>query len=203
MTALVGWSDAAKAQLTGRLVRAAVFFRLDSDPIVRVWGGAGDFLVPVGGPETAAVLYTGMGELAELPVVSQLINGVAERVTFSVSGVFPQLLALAKADAGVIAGAACRLGFCVLDAELQRLSPIAWLWRGEADKVTVGSQPGELGPVCTVTLSVGSLFTRRKRPNLDLYTDAQQRLRSPDDAYCSNVASISQGVTKRFTPREK
>lgn len=42
-----------------------------------------------------------------------------------------------------------------------------------------------------VSLSVGSAFTDRTRPQLGFYTDKDQRRRSPNDAFCSRVASYS------------
>ena len=38
-----------------------------------------------------------------------------------------------------------------------------------------------------VTLSVGSAFTDRSRPQLTFMTPTDQRRRSPDDAFCDRV----------------
>lgn len=192
-----GWSDTAKAQLKRETVHGVLLLRIASDPVVRAWSGVGDFPVPDDLVEEGGATYRGIGEVVGWPAVQQLINGVAERVEFALSGVTAEMLQLARDDAVIVNGATVHLGFCVLDEALQRISPVAWLWEGTADVVT----PARNGDVRSITLSVGSLFTIRKRASLNTWTDAQQRRRSPDDTFCAQVASLSQGTTKRFEPR--
>ena len=202
MPGLDGWSTAAKAQVAGSVVRGVILLRIESLPILRVWSGIGDFAIPADLIETAPATFQGMGELAGLPAVSQLINGQAERADFTVSGVTAETLALATEEAGVVKGAPVNLGYCVLDEAWQILSPVAWLWEGTADVVKTDRPAVADGvPVRSVTISVGSVFTGRRRPRLGFWTDAQQRRRSAYDAFCSYVGSLSRGATKRFKPR--
>lgn len=194
---LDGWSMVAKAQLKAETLRLVLFFRLASDPVVRAWSGVGDFAIPSDLVEPGGAIYRGIGDVVGWPAVQQLINGAAERVEFALSGVTAEILQLARDDAVTVNGATVNLGFCVLDADLQRISPVAWLWEGVADVVT----PSRQGDTRAVTLSVGSLFTIRKRASLNTWTDAQQRKRSATDTFCAGVASLNAGVTKRFQPR--
>lgn len=196
----LGWDIASQAQLAGSLVKPAVLFRMATDPVVRLWGGAGDLELAFDLIEdTDGAVYTGMGELLSLPQVNALVNGLAERVEFQLSGaaVTGEVAAIASTEAADIRGAAVNVGFFVFGPDLQQLSPTAWLWDGLADSLTVSRQPQDDGTAQrTISLSVGSLLTGRQRPNLDYWSDAMQRRRSSDDAYCHLVKTYSAGTTK-------
>lgn len=193
------WSDAALAQLAGGNVRAAIFLRVDVQPTpLRMWAGIGDFAVAADLVETEdGAIYSGMGELMSLPQVSQLINGLAERVEFKVAGTFidARIAQMASEEAGLILRAETNLGFLVLDKDQQVMSPMAWLWSGEADSLMIDRDDGAKGQVIrTLTLSVGSVMTGRRRPTPEYWTDPAQKLRSADDRFCENVAGYNIGT---------
>lgn len=198
----IGWDIAAQAQLAGGQVRPAVLFRMATDPVVRIWAGAGDLAIPSDLIEDVdEAIYTGMGELLNLEAVNALINGLAERREFSLSGaaVTGEVADIAAGEASDIRGAAVNIGFFVFDSALQKLSPTAWLWDGVADTLKVAFQSDAQGNVTrTLTLSVGSVLTGRQRPTLGYFSDADQRRRSADDAYCSLVKTYSTGSTKNW-----
>lgn len=196
---LSDWSDVAKAQLAGAHVRAALLMRVRTEPIMRMWGGVGYVEVPAGGAETDdGAIYSGMGELLGLPVVSQLLNGASERITFSLAGtvVTGELAAIASTSAADVRGAAVSIGFFVMDDDWQRISPVAWPWRGLADMVSVDRATDQGRIIRTISLSVGSLFTGRKRPDTGYWSDPDQRRRSPTDTFCDRVKTYEQGTTK-------
>jgi len=198
----LGWDLVSQAQLAGSLVKPAVLFRMASDPVVRLWGGAGDLeLASDLIEDTDGATYTGLGELLSLPQVNALVNGLAERVEFQLSGaaITGEVAAIASSEAADIRGAAVNVGFFIFGADLQQLSPTAWLWDGVADSLTVARQDGGDGTIQrTISLSVGSLMTGRQRPNLDYWSDAMQRRRSSDDEFCHLVKTYSQGSTKNW-----
>jgi len=173
---------------------AAIFFRLATDPVVRLWAGVGDFELPADLVETTGGTYKGMGELLNVPAVQQLINGLAERLTFQLSGVDATALRLAEEDADEVRGAQVNLGFLRLDSDLQPIFPVRWIWEGEADSVPCAKTDG----VRTIAISVGTNHTDRKRPGFETYTPANQHLRSPTDAGCDFVPLYTQGSTKKW-----
>jgi hypothetical protein len=64
----------------------------------------------------------------------------------------------------------------------------------------VGSQASGKGRTRTVSLSVGTDETGRSRAPIALFTDADQRRRSPTDAFFDHVAGITAGTSRRFGP---
>jgi hypothetical protein len=194
---LPGWDAAAQAQLEKGIVRPVVFFRMATPTPLRLWSGAGPFAVPSDTVEPGGATYEGVGDLVGLPAVQQLINGQADRVQFALSGATAEMLAMADEEAADIRAAEVRLGFCALDAAWQPLAPVVWLWSGEADSIEVQRTAAEGGEVArTMSLSVGSIFTGRRRASPSYYSDAEQRRRSADDRFCERVSIYSAGSTK-------
>lgn len=174
---------------------AGIFFRLATDPVVRLWAGVGDFELGVDTVETEGGTYKGVGVLQDIPAVQQLINGLADRLSFTLSGVTPEVLRLAEEDAAEVRGAQVNLGFVRLDGEtLDPVGSIYWLWEGEADVAPVSRQ----GDVRTIAISVATIHTDRKRPSVDTYSPVVQRRRSPTDAFCDFVPLYNQGSTKKW-----
>lgn len=194
------WSTAAQAQLAGGTVRPAFFLLLKSEPTIRVWSGIGDFALEADNIETEGGEYLGFGELQNLPQLKQLINGQADRVDFTLAGaaVNRDVVRLASEEADSIRNKTLHLGMLVLGADLQPVSPVAWLWHGEADTLTLTRDDSQGQPVRSMTLSAGSMFARRRRPGISFWTDHDQRQRSSDDAFCDRVAIYSAGTTKTW-----
>lgn len=196
----LGWDAAWIRQIEKGQVQAGVFFRLATAPVVRLWAGVGPTVLPDDLVETTdQAEYRGTGELLDLPEISQLINGVAERVNFSITGtaVTGEVAAIASTEAADVRAAVVNIGFCALDEDAQQLSDVAWLWEGEADSLIVDRSPdGETGIARKVSLSVGSVMTGRRRPSPSYFTDPDQRSRSADDRFCDTVKRYEPGTTK-------
>ena len=171
MGGLVGWDAAAQAQLAGGAIRAGIFFRMssgDDNQPIRIWAGDGAFEY---GPDLVETdtdaTYLGFGQLLELDQLSALINGVAERVDFKMSGAWmsASIAELFAYHADEIRQAQVDLGFLILDATGAPISPMAWLWDGTADSITVeranAGSASEPQIIRAITLSVGSLFTEQ------------------------------------------
>jgi len=170
-------------------------FRLEANPPAYVWSGVGPIVI---GGDT----YQGMGEMLNLPDVEQLINGTADRVDFSVSGVDAGTLRLALDDRDTVDGAAVYILSQQLDEFNQLIGSPEYEWEGIADVVSVDSQSDESGNrTRTITLSVGAGDTGRSRSDLTFFTDADQRKRSLTDAFFSHIGGISAGTTRRFGVR--
>lgn len=178
-------------------IRLGVFFRMDWDTgPIRLWLGIGDIKPGINVLDTTGATYNGLGELLGVPAVQQLINGAADRVTFNVSGVNQNTFALASTEAPMVKGQAVAMGIAIFDRRWQLLGAIKWIFRGRADVVNLNWQPGDNGIVRSLELSVGSLFTGRRRRGLSYLTDHDQQTRSPGDRYCERTTLYSNGVDK-------
>lgn len=181
-------------------MRVSPLLRIDSDPPARVWGGVGDLVIPADAIEDAPALYLGGGELVQIPELEQLINGTASRISVTVSGVAPETLRLALEDAPSVKGAAVHIGLVYFDDALQ-ISEVEWLSELRSDALTIDSSPAEEGRTRSITLSIGSDFTDRSKAPIALFTDQDQRRRSPTDAIFDHVSGINAGTSRPFGPR--
>jgi hypothetical protein len=203
---LPGWDSTAKARLAGESVAPAVFFRLDAGAAgpLRYW--LGDFEFPFtadGVVEVANCTYSGLGEIVQdLPALGQLLNGQAEKLEFTLNGVAAEVLALALADKDTIPGAAINIGFCMLDADLQACTPVAWVAALEAQTVRVGRPRADDDPTRTVSLVATTVFSIRQQSQVSYYTPQDQKRRSSDDTFCDRKPLITRGKTRKFGPSD-
>lgn len=192
----VGPIDGATATaLAKRLAKAAVFLRIASDPPCRAWSGIGDYPVPADAVETTNdAIYKGVGLLGPLPRLDALVNGRASRVSFSLSGVSTQVLALADADWLASQNCDVDIGIVALDAGYQPAGDVAWIRHGTADQLTIKRQPSSRG----IALSVGFGNTDRRRAPLNYWTDWEQQRLSPGDLFCQRVPIYDVGTSVRW-----
>lgn len=178
--------------------RIGVFFRLATDPVIRLWLGIGDCEVGINAFDSDVEVYSGLGQLIDVPAVQQLINGVATRVVFHVSGVSADTLALASIEAGAVSQKAVALGIGIFNASWQQAGVPVWLFYGRADFVTLAQQAdgGGGGITRVIELSVGSLFTSRRRRGLSYLTNQDQQQRSPGDNFCNRIPLYAASVNK-------
>lgn len=185
------------------LYREAYIVRIASDPVALLWSGHGDLLVPadhVIGAEDAIAL--GAGELVNIPDFQLLINGLAERLDFTLSGVSEETIRLALEDAPSVAGARVDIGRMDMGPDWQQIAPVEWEATFEARSLTVASNGSGEDRVRSLKLTVAAGDTTRSRAPLAFFTDADQRRRSPDDAIFDHVAGINAGTSRRFGPAQ-
>lgn len=175
-----------------------VFYIATPDPAV-FWSGHGPLLLPADDVVPDPVVIMGAGELVDIPALEQLINGKAQRLEVTMSGVSEETVAIAAEEALSIAGSAVSIGRIEFD-EAWQIVNVEWEWFGEARGLSVSSQQSDQGRSRSITLSVVAGDPSRRRPALAFFTDADQRYDFPDDAVFSNVAGISQGTTRRWGP---
>lgn len=181
-----------QAQIDGHLIRRSVLMHIATTEPVRAWTGIGPFEHPGDAVDVTGGTYLGLGEMQDIPALQQLVNGVASRIDLSLSGVDDRIVALADAEAAEVRSKVVTLGLQFFGADWQPLGDTLWIWDGEADVIRTDtvSNP-DFSRTRTVTMSVGSLTTGRRRPVLSHFTRAQQRRRSPDDAFCDRTALYS------------
>jgi len=179
--------------------RFSVFILLvaASGPI-RAWLGPGDYELPADDIDTTGGTYLGIGMVGDVPALRQLVGGVAERIEFSLNGADETTFALADADADDVRNAQVQVGVVFFDEDWQAVAPVAWLWEGVADTPAI-DRSGAGGQITRrVTLSVGSAFTDRTRPQLAFYTPPDQKRRSPTDTFCDRVPAYTVDSTIQF-----
>src|SRR5262249_26041260 len=154
--------------------------------------GVGDIQPGINAYDATNETYSGLGQLIDVPVLQQLINGIADRVSFHVSGVSAATSALASAEADVVKNKSVAVGICLFGGDWQQLGVPIWLWRGSADFVTRQQQSDGKITTRVIELSVGTLFTIRRRRGFSYLTNADQKGRFPTDRFCERVALLTQ-----------
>lgn len=180
--------------------KVAVFLRIGTDPVGRFWiGGIGAFPVPAEGIETTGGDYLGLGEALGLPAFESLVNGQAQRLSLTLSGLPERMVALAKAEASELRGAPVSIGIMGLDEDFVQSSRLYWLWSGASDTVQIARRwVGEGNYSRNVTIGMGNAETTRRRPLLRLFTDAFQKMRSATDRFCERTPDMSLGKTVKW-----
>jgi hypothetical protein len=178
--------------------RFGALVRINTPTIIRVWAGqVRDLVIPAGGAETtAAAVYKSMGLLTDYPQLSSALNGDVNRFDVFVSGVAitGEIAALAQSNAADIRGAAVDFGFVLFDDAWQLIDPVFWMGSGTADSLSV--QRSTDGKTRKLALSVGNVFTGRRRPPNVFFTPIDQHRRSVDDEFFSEVPTLYSGATK-------
>lgn len=180
--------------------RVSVLFRMACDPPVYLWSGFGPLRTSGDGLDPSGANWSGAGELITMPTLKQLINGEADRIEVKVSGVTPSMLRLVNEDRESVRGAPANIGLIEFDDAWQQAGPIKWQWAGRGGVIITESTQVDNGRQWTVSLSMASADTFLANPRLAFFTAADQAKRSPTDQFCSHVAGISAGTTRRFGP---
>lgn len=182
------FNDAELAALESGMQRIAVFFRMETDPIIRIWLGAGNIESGVNVLDTGGAEYKGFGAIQNVPALKQLLNGSAERVEFGISGVSGEVLSIASGDdATQVKGKSVTVGFALMGPDWSLLGEVHWCAFYTADflslQQTPSSDPNQI--IRGLTLSCGTRFTARRRPGLSYFDDPDQVARHPGDEFCS------------------
>jgi hypothetical protein len=173
-----------------------IFFRLGTQPALRLWLGV-NHSPPIGIPalDPEGTTYVGAGALLSVPELETLLNGIADRVEFSISGLDASVTDNVNSENAKVLGAPVHVGIAALDERYQPKSQIVPVWVGTADYWTeaapVISDP--MRPATrTLSLVASSGDTARARPRLVSFTDAAQKLLYPSDRFFERVARYVQ-----------
>jgi len=194
-------NDDEIAALEAGEARTGIFFRLETAPIVRLWLGIGNIEPGVNVYDATGATYIGFGEVQAVPAFRQLINGRAERVSFTLSGVSGEVLKIASGgDADQVKGKRVALGFALMGEDWSLLGPVKWVANYFADYLSieqaVANVTGEV--VRTVSLSCGTLLTARRRPQASYFTDRDQKARFSQDRFCERTPIYATGFNKTW-----
>lgn len=180
-----------------------IFWRLDlqdTDGPLRYWAGLAPVKAGIASIDGTDSVYIGAGQLVNIPELDILINGIAERVEFTLSGISDDATAQLGASPPEVTGALCHVGLAALDARWQPTTDIIPLWQGTADFWSIMQEPakGVQAAVRTLRLSVASGDTGRSRPRRVSYSDAQQKSSHPTDKICDRVGIYARGYQVAF-----
>ncbi len=167
---------------------------------VRLWTGIGDFPVVNSAFDPDGSIFKGAGRLIDLPAFERVWNGLAERVTITLSGVSDDMKAIAYEEADDVRGAVVRLGITVLDGDWQQLGHVRWLRRGRVDVIETENRAGERERIKTISFSLGSQLTGRKVPGSGTWTNADQQSRpgSETDRFCERTPLMTETTVIRW-----
>ncbi|WP_375194642.1 hypothetical protein [Sphingobium sp.] len=183
------------------IYRESIVARIDCDPPALLWSGYGPLPLPADTVIPSPTIALGGAELVSVPDFQQLINGTAERLDFTLSGVSEETMRLALEDAPSVKGARVDIGTVQFD-EAWQVESVEWEAVFEARSLKI-SRPTKQGDQVTrsITLTIVQGDTTRARAKNAFFTDADQRRRSPTDAIFSHVAGINAGTSRRFGPK--
>lgn len=179
--------------------REAYLFRIETDDPASFWSGHGPLLLPADAVLSLATLFSGAGGLVDIPDLEQLINGKAQRMDITLSGVSQEAIIFATEEALQIPGAPIWIGRVQFDAAWQ-VETVEWEWSGEGVNLTVDSDGSSGNRVRSLKLTVAAGETTRRRSPNAYFTASDQQRDYPSDTFFSNIGQISLGAVRRWGP---
>jgi len=178
----MGIFDAAgAAALRGDTITAEIlaFFDFKTSP-QRVHAGHGT--LRAGGHD-----WQGVGGLGAVSDIESAVGGIAPLVTFTLSGVGPEIAADVVNARTEVKGRACCVYLQLYGADLAPLGGLYTLYRGVMDRLTHSAA----GPDSwTAQLTAETRFSRRGLPPFGNLTDADQQRRYPGDHGLFDIAQM-------------
>lgn len=187
-------AEAAAIMSRREAPRYAFLLRINTGEPLRLWTGVGDVETDPDDDLDPSQVYAGIGILTGLPAIRQLVGGIAEQLTITMSGVDAIPQSYVDDDGSDIVGAEINIAIVFFDDDWQQVGPAGWIWSGTVGPVTSAYDDG----VETVSLSVASEFLDRSRAAPRYWSDAGHRVRHPGDDMCSLMAALSAGVTIKW-----
>jgi hypothetical protein len=198
----MNYNDAEIAALDSGVVRFGDLFRLEVDPLVQVWLGAGDLAIGPNSLDPGGGIYRGLGEVGAVPDLDIMINGAATRVEIVVSAVSGAVAAIAQGgDTEAVKRKRAAFGCVLFGKDWQPLGAAHWYAHFRADFLSSGRDPvvdleGNSVLVDWIKLSCGSQITRRRRPARSYFSNTDQQARHPGDLFCSLTGLYATGFNK-------
>jgi hypothetical protein len=182
------------ASLESEFTKFVGFIRIATPIPVHLWtGGPGDFPIMDSAFDPDGTLYKG-SRVLDVPTFERIWNGLAERITVTLTGVTDDMRDAVYEEADDVRGAIVRMGFSVLDGDWQQLGPVRWLRRGRVDVIETHNTPGQRERIKTIAFSLGSQLTGRRVPGSGSWTNGDQKSRpgSDDDRFCERTSMMTQ-----------
>lgn len=178
----MGIFDAAgAAALRGDTITAEIlaFFDFASAP-QRVHGGFGDLLA-------GGFVWKGLGGLGAVSDIESAVGGIAPLVTFTLSGVGPEIANDVVNARTEVKGRDCAVYLQLYDGDLAPLGGLYTLYRGVMDRLIHSAASAD---AWTAQLTAETRFSRRGLPPFGNLTDRDQQTRYPGDAGLFDIAAM-------------
>lgn len=186
--------DATIAALRGP-INLGVFFRLGTDPPLRLSFSVNDFPIALPNLDEAGAVYRGSGRLMNIPDLEVLINGIADTVSFTLSGLDPQGTALMLDGAPEVLGAPVTIAIAPLDKRWQPIGDPAVLWSGTADAISESmalEKDRTKNRTQSLTLTASTGDQSRQLQALTTYSQQTQQALYPSDNFFQRVVRYLQ-----------
>lgn len=178
-----------------------LFLHVATDPPLHLWFGMEDVIAGIESIDPEGTTYMGGGELIGVPTLEVLVNGTADRVEFTLSGLEPGTGSKLIDSIPPVRGCDVIMGLTTLDDLYQPMSAIVPVWSGTASHTGESSPPvmGTESPTLTLALAVVTGETARSRPARSIWSPTHQKAISPTDKFCDETARLARGVDPTWT----
>ncbi len=178
-----------------------IFLRIDTDPGLHLWFGINDIPANFDSIDPTGTVYLGGGRLIGVPTLEVLVNGTADSVEFTLSGIDPATSAKTIESLPPVRGADVHMGLTTLDRYFQPMSAIIPIWHGTASHTGEISPPVEEGQNRTVSLSLSVVSgeATRSRAARSLWSSPHQKAISSTDLFCDGTSRLARGVQPTWT----
>lgn len=190
------WAPSVVVDAVSGSTTLGIFLHIGTVPPLRVWLGLRPISITIDAVDEDGAIYRGGGQLIGVPTLETLVNGAADSVDFSISGIDPQTGASLIQSIPEVRGCPVYVGITALDQYYQPVSKIIPLWRGTASHPTeaMPTVTGTEDRTMTLGLAVAAGEQTRSRAARSLWSAAHQKAISPTDRFCDNTARMARGV---------
>lgn len=194
------------ANLDGGTGSIGYFYRVLGDGLtLRLFFGINTvmygFVNAPGGDDPADAKYRGAGRILDIPDFDGLLNGIAETVEWSISGI-PQEMTEYLAEIPNVEGASVLLGYCPMDHRGQPRMRIVPEWSGIADFVSYDIAPVKEGEQrrFKLALTTHTGDETRRTPMRSAFTQSEQQIEHPEDEFFFRAHLYNQSRIKIWQP---
>lgn len=183
------FSEAAKAQMRGEVVRAALLTECRFlSGTKRLWEGFGKVRT------LDSHEWDGLAGLGSISGLGQSINGSAPSLVLTLSGVDPDFAAKAKGNSDDYYNRAVVIYLQFFTEAWACLDDPYPITLERMMNLTAKKEVDESGPIHIVSVTCETPFATRRRPKFGFWTDRDQQQRFPGDLGLERVAGIDQKV---------
>ncbi|RWX28963.1 hypothetical protein EHH54_31815 [Rhizobium leguminosarum] len=192
----MGWIPDGVVEALRGSHQLGLFLRIETDPALHLWFGVNDIPAGFDSIDPDGTVYLGGGRLLGVPSLEVLVNGTADSVEFTLSGIDPATAAKTLDSLPEVRGAAVQMGLTTLDQYYQPMSAVVPIWAGTASHVSESSQAVQSDQSVTITLSLAVVSgeATRSRAARSLWSAPHQKAISPTDRFCDGTARLARGV---------
>ncbi len=171
-------SAAAKAALADGTAIVVGAVKIETTPVIRIWGGNGQLSLP-GEP----LPFLPVPDRSLVQVAGGALGGAAQAITLTLSGIDPETIAVDDSDSA--AGAATTLWRLIFSGDGTVLLGVNVWARGRLDELV---REDEVGGTATISAMLETAARGLGRRGSRMRSDADQRLVKANDGFFKNVS---------------